>query len=102
MATRHAWRARAHRVALIPVPPWPAWWLPDALCVHRYEGAWDADTGNGYFGGMQFDLETWEANGGHGRPDLASPRQQLVVAYTTWRRRGWEPWPNTAAECGLV
>jgi len=51
---------------------------------------------------MQFDLSTWEANGGEGRPDLATPRAQLLVALATWRHRGWEPWPNTAAMCGLL
>jgi hypothetical protein len=101
LARRIAWRGRARRVARIPVAPWPPGWLSDALCVHHYEGAWNADTGNGYFGGMQFDLGTWQANGGHGRPDLASPQTQLAVAYTTWRARGWEPWPVSSAECGL-
>jgi hypothetical protein len=93
---------RARRISLIPISPWPPSWLGDALCVHHYEGAWTADTGNGYYGGMQFDLATWAANGGHGRPDLASPRAQLLVALTTWQRRGWTPWPNTASMCGLL
>jgi len=102
---RIAWRARAHRVSLIPVAPWPPGWLAGALCVHHYEGAWDDDTGNGYFGGMQFDEGTWLANGGAAyapRADLASPRDQLLVALATWRARGWEPWPDTAAICGLL
>jgi len=81
----------------------PAWWLHAALCVHSHEGSW-RDPGFPYFGGMQFDLPTWYANGG-GRfaryPHWATPHQQLVVAYTTWRRRGWNPWPNTSVMCGL-
>lgn len=105
LARRIAWRERAHRVSLIPIPPWPPGWLADALCVHHHEGAWNADTGNGYYGGMQFDIGTWDGNGGRryaARADLARPRQQLLVALTTWRRRGWQPWPNTAMQCGLL
>jgi hypothetical protein len=78
--------------------------MADALCVHSHEGAWDSNTGNGYYGGMQFDAGTWLANGG-GRyaptANLATPAEQLAVAYTTWQARGWSPWPNTAAMCGL-
>ena len=103
---REAWRGRAERVARIPLAPWPAGWLADALCVHSYEGAWNAvDPTGTYRGGMQFDEGTWLANGGAAyapRADLASPRDQLLVALATWRARGWEPWPNTAAECGLL
>lgn len=93
-------RLRAARAA-----PWSASWLRAALCVHHYEGAWNAATGNGYYGGFQFDVGTWLANGGGvyaARADLASPSEQLRIAYRTWTRRGWSPWPNTAAVCGLL
>lgn len=82
----------------------PSGWLRDALCVHSHEGSWQ-DTGAPYYGGMQFDLSTWAANGGRRYsvyPHQASPTNQLRVAYTTWRRRGWAPWPNTARMCGLL
>lgn len=73
--------------------------------MHHYEGSWHANTGNGFYGGMQFDRGTWLSNGG-GRfaplAHLTTPHNQLVVAYTTWRRRGWYPWPNTARYCGLI
>jgi hypothetical protein len=53
---------------------------------------------------MQFDTATWLGNGG-GRyaieANLASPLDQLLVAYRTWQARGWAPWPATAADCGL-
>jgi len=54
---------------------------------------------------MQFDEGTWLANGGAAyapRADLASPRDQLLVALATWRARGWRPWPVSAADCGLL
>lgn len=79
----------------------PTWWLRGALCVHRGEGAWDANTGNGYYGGMQFALGTWYAVGGRVRPDLATPREQLYRSWLLWRIAGWSPWPYTSSACGL-
>ena len=80
----------------------PAWWLPQAACIHEHEGAWDANTGNGYFGGMQFTLYTWRSVNGAGRPDLASPREQLYRAWLVYLRdsRSWREW-GTAGLCGL-
>jgi hypothetical protein len=75
--------------------------VADALCIHEKEGAWDSNTGNGYYGGMQFDLGTWASAGGTGRPDLQPASVQLRVAYTLWQRAGWAPWPNTRLMCGL-
>jgi hypothetical protein len=83
----------------------PSWWLRGALCVHHYEGSWYANTGNGFYGGLQFMLSTWKSSGG-GRyaayPHQATPHEQLHVAYALWRRAGWNPWPNTARICGLL
>jgi hypothetical protein len=78
----------------------PAWYRA-ALCVHRGEGAWDANTGNGQYGGLQFSLGTWAGVGGRLRPDQASPREQLYRAWLLWKLAGWAPWPNTARACGL-
>ena len=83
-------------------PPWPTWWYPQAMCIHRHEGAWNADTGNGYYGGMQFTLYTWRSVGGTGDPARASPREQLRRAYYVWVRDGhsWREW-GTRGLCGL-
>lgn len=82
----------------------PSWWVRQALCVHRYEGSW-TDPGAPFYGGMQFDYSTWLANGG-GRyaqtANLATPHEQLHIAYVTWKQRGWYPWPTTARLCGLL
>jgi len=103
---RHLWRHRARVVARIPIRPWSPAWLADALCVHSGEGAWNAiDPTGTYFGGMQFDISTWLSNGGGqyaSRADYATPTEQLLVSYATWEQRGWSPWPNTAAACGLL
>jgi hypothetical protein len=85
----------------------PHWWLRQALCVHRGEGAWNANTGNGYFGGMQMDLSFQRKHGGwmlkhYGSANRWSPHAQLIVAWRGYRQRGWTPWPNTAARCGLL
>ena len=52
------------------------------MCIHQHEGAFNANTGNGYYGGFQFLLSTWASVGGVVRPDTATPREQL---YRAWR-----------------
>lgn len=89
----------------------PPGWYQQALCVHSREGAWNAATGNGYEGGMQFLLSTWLSVGGsvtylHGRvahwASAFSPREQLYRSFLVWRRDGgsWREW-GTARACGL-
>jgi hypothetical protein len=77
------------------------------MCVHYGEGAWDADSGNGYYGGFQMDMTFMES---YGAPYLQSlgtannwpPSVQLSVAYRGWLAQGWAAWPNTSAACGLT
>ena len=78
------------------------------LCIQRYEGAWHANTGNGYFGGLQMDL-TFQRRYGSDllrRKGLAhtwTPYEQMWVAERAYRSgRGFYPWPNTARACGLI
>jgi uncharacterized protein YabE (DUF348 family) len=52
----------------------------DAIAACESGGNWAANTGNGYYGGLQFNLGTWQANGGSGRPDQNSREQQIAVA----------------------
>lgn len=66
----------------------------DALAQCETDGDWQADTGNGYFGGIQFDQQTWDANGGEGSPHEASKEEQIQVAEKAWLERGWDPWPS--------
>jgi hypothetical protein len=89
-----------------PVPRgWhaPRAWLADALCIHQHEGAWPDDTGNGYYGGMQFLESTWQSVGAPGYPNDYPPRVQLFYAYKVWKRDGgsWSEW-GTAGMCGLT
>lgn len=83
-------------------PHWREW-----LCIHRGEGAWNANTGNGYTGGLQFAPSTWSRNGGlrfAPAAYLASPLQQMIVAEAAWRESGgsFSQWPTTARNCGLL
>ncbi|WP_052434439.1 transglycosylase family protein [Streptacidiphilus melanogenes] len=59
-------------------------------------GDWAINTGNGYYGGLQFDQATWRANGGLAyapRADLADRSQQIRIASHLAGRRGLHPWP---------
>lgn len=74
----------------------------DRLAQCESGGNWSINTGNGYYGGLQFNLGTWRSNGGTGRPDQASKAEQIRIA-TKLRDRagGYSPWPGCAAKLGL-
>jgi uncharacterized protein YabE (DUF348 family) len=58
-------------------------------------GNWAINTGNGYYGGLQFDSQTWLGNGGGQfapRADLASRTQQIAIANKVYAARGLAPW----------
>ncbi|MGW1978863.1 transglycosylase family protein [Streptomyces sp. NPDC001889] len=68
-------------------------------------GIWSADTGNGYYGGLQFSQRTWEAFGGTeyaSRADLASRSQQIAVAEKVLAAEGAKAWSACAAMAGLI
>jgi len=74
-------------------------WDVIAWCESR--GNWAANTGNGYYGGLQFDLSSWRAAGGFGRPDQASRETQIAIA-ERWRSLvGWKAWPVCSRRAGL-
>ncbi|MDG9703119.1 transglycosylase family protein [Streptomyces sp. DH37] len=67
-------------------------------------GLWSADTGNGYYGGLQLTQETWERYGGTAyakRPDLASRSQQIAVAEKILADQGPDAWPSCGVNAGL-
>src|SRR5262249_22223234 len=51
-----------------------------------------ANSGNGYYGAYQFDLQTWRGVGGRGYPNQAAPVEQDRLARALYRERGWSPW----------
>ena len=83
--------------------------LVDAFsCIHHYEGAWNANTGNGYYGGLQMDREFQSLYGSDfisqwGTADNWPVWAQLKAAIRAYNSgRGFYPWPNTARVCGLI
>ena len=72
----------------------------DAVARCESGGNWQINTGNGFYGGLQFDLGTWDSNGGRAyaaRPDLASRDQQIAIATKLYDARGSSPWPVCGA-----
>jgi len=58
-------------------------------------GNWSINTGNGYYGGLQFNTGSWLANGGADfapRADLASRAEQITVANRYYATSGLGPW----------
>jgi resuscitation-promoting factor RpfB len=75
----------------------------DAISRCEAGGNWAINTGNGYYGGVQFDQNTWERNGGlrfAPRADLASREEQIAVAEVTRARQGWGAWPVCSGRAG--
>ncbi|MFI9386822.1 transglycosylase family protein [Kutzneria sp. NPDC052558] len=66
----------------------------DKVAACESGGRWSANTGNGYYGGLQFSPGTWAANGGSGSPAQASREEQIRVAENVVRSRGTGAWPN--------
>jgi uncharacterized protein YabE (DUF348 family) len=74
----------------------------DRLAQCESGGNWATNTGNGYYGGLQFSLGTWRAYGGSGLPSSASRTTQIAIA-TKIRDAsgGYGAWPACAASLGL-
>lgn len=69
----------------------------DAVAACESGNDWQANTGNGFYGGLQFTLSTWTAFGGVGRPDLASQAEQIAVAERVLAAQGPMAWPVCSA-----
>lgn len=65
----------------------------DAVASCESGGNWHTATGNGYYGGLQFTMGTWRANGGSGSPHQASREEQIRVADNVLRTQGIGAWP---------
>ncbi len=67
-------------------------------------GDWHIDTGNGYYGGLQFSDSTWDGFGGEryaSTADDATREQQIVIAEKVLDSQGWGAWPACSEELGL-
>jgi hypothetical protein len=96
-------------VAVIPLVGAPAasaattstW---DRLARCESGGNWHINTGNGYYGGLQFNAGTWRAYGGAkyaSLPHRATKSEQITVAERLLDARGWSPWPACSRRLGL-
>jgi resuscitation-promoting factor RpfB len=75
----------------------------DGIAGCEAGGNWAINTGNGYYGGVQFDQGTWERNGGlrfASRADLATREEQIAIAEVTRARQGWGAWPVCSGRAG--
>lgn len=75
----------------------------DALASCEAGGNWAINTGNGFYGGVQFDYGTWLAHGGAKyapRADLATREEQIAIAEKTLAVQGWGAWPVCSARVG--
>lgn len=86
------------------VPPVENGSVWDALAQCEATGNWAINSGNGFFGGVQFDQNTWERQGGlkyAPRADLASREEQIAIASQTQRTQGWGAWPTCSGRLGV-
>lgn len=74
----------------------------DNMAICESGGNWSADTGNGYYGGLQFTMETWTVYGGTGNPAAASREQQIEIAKKVRAAQGWQAWPSCARQHNLI
>ena len=74
----------------------------DRLAECESGGNWSINTGNGYYGGLQFSLSTWQAFGGSGYPHQNSKAEQIRIATLVRDARGgYGDWPACASSLGL-
>ena len=72
----------------------------DRIAQCESGGNWHINTGNGYYGGLQFSAGTWRAYGGRAyapTADKATKAQQIAVATKVQRAQGWGAWPTCSA-----
>lgn len=74
----------------------------DAIAACESGGNWAINTGNGYFGGLQFSPSTWRSNGGSGMPHQASREEQIRIAENVLRTQGIGAWPTCGKKAGAV
>ena len=77
----------------------------DRLAQCESSGNWHINTGNGFYGGLQFTESTWTGFGGGrfaSRADLATKAEQIAIAQRVLHTQGWGAWPSCSAQLGLT
>ena len=77
----------------------------DRVANCESSGNWSINTGNGYYGGLQFSAPTWRAYGGAeyaSQANKATKAQQIAVARRTLHAQGPNAWPTCSKKAGLT
>lgn len=75
-------------------------WEKLAQCESK--GNWSINTGNGYYGGLQFSESAWRGVGGTNMPHEASRDEQIMRGKMLQEKRGWGPWGGCSKKLGLL
>jgi hypothetical protein len=97
-AREAAARAAAANAAAPAVAQGSVW---DALARCEAGGNWSINTGNGYYGGLQFSASSWRAVGGTGLPHQHSRETQIAMGERLRAAQGWGAWPSCSRKLGL-
>jgi uncharacterized protein YabE (DUF348 family) len=73
----------------------------DQLAQCEAGGNWAMNNGNGFYGGLQFNLSTWRHYGGSGMPHQNSREQQIAIGERVQAAQGWGAWPSCSRKLGL-
>ncbi len=73
----------------------------DRLAQCESGGNWAINTGNGYYGGLQFTASTWRSVGGSGLPHQHSREEQIKRGKILQSQAGWGQWPACSSKLGL-
>lgn len=76
----------------------------DAIAQCESGGNWAANTGNGYYGGLQFSDPTWDGYGGEqyaSTANHATREQQIEIAEKVLAGQGWNAWPTCSRRVGV-
>lgn len=77
----------------------------DAVAQCESGGDWSINTGNGYYGGLQFSDSTWDSYGGEAyaaTADNATRAQQIEIAEKVLAGQGWGAWPTCSQQAGVA
>ncbi|HVS58788.1 MAG TPA: transglycosylase family protein [Candidatus Saccharimonadales bacterium] len=100
-ATVSTVKAQPHVAAAPAVGGGSVW---DRIAACESGGNWSINTGNGFYGGLQFTQGTWLGYGGGAyasRADLASRAQQIAIAQKVQAGQGWGAWPVCSLKAGV-
>lgn len=85
-----------------PPPPEPVDPVWTSLAACESGGNWHINTGNGYYGGLQFSVESWQGVGGQGYPHEHPREVQIAMAERLHSLQGWNAWPVCSRRLGLI